>query len=203
MICLRVDVDYAYSNRWKSFVCVGLGIKKPLSGYLENCHVIADLVNKSKKDVRAYWFFNSFTFPDKTLLSKLNSNRHEVGLHVINNPFKETLDLESCIGRKIYSYTIHGTERFLGQLIWKRSFGEKQAKISGSFGLRNFMVNPIVGLDVLCYRESQFNAYSIAKERLAKGHVLHLHPDWLFQNGTWNHRAACFWLLEKLLMEED
>ena len=89
MIKLRIDVDYPYPSRAKSFLYVALRIKNRKSkDYLKNALIIAQMVNESPKEVRAYWFFTPYTIPDKRLLALLNPERHEVALHVANNPFK-------------------------------------------------------------------------------------------------------------------
>ncbi len=86
MIKLRIDVDYPYPSRAKSFLCVALGIKsKNGKDYLKNAHVIARMINESSKEVKAYWFFTPYTIPDKKLLDLLNPEKHEVALHVAND----------------------------------------------------------------------------------------------------------------------
>ena len=120
MIKLRIDVDYPYPSRAKSFLCVALRIKKKLSkNYLRNSRVIATMINESKKDLKACWFFTPYTVPDKELLDLLNPERHEVALHVATNPNKEWKNLEKKTSGKIQYYTIHGTSHqlpnFLGQ----------------------------------------------------------------------------------------
>ena len=90
MIRLRLDVDYPYPSRANSFLHVALGIKhKKSSNYLKNAHIIARMINESQQEVKAYWFFTPYTIPDKRLLDLLNSEKHEVGLHVVNKPFEE------------------------------------------------------------------------------------------------------------------
>ena len=87
MIKLRIDVDYPYPSRTKSFLCVALRIKsKKAKDYLKNARIIAKMINESPKEVKAYWFFTPYTIPDKKLLDLLNPEKHEVALHVANNP---------------------------------------------------------------------------------------------------------------------
>ena len=89
-IKLRIDVDYPYpSSRSRSFLCVALGIKRrDGKDYLKNAKIIAKMVNESPKQVKACWFFTLYAIPDKELLSLLNPDRHEIGLHVAKNPVK-------------------------------------------------------------------------------------------------------------------
>ncbi len=75
MIKIRLDVDYPYPSRLKSFVYVGLNRKKPGKDYLKNSKIIAMMINESKKDVKAYWFFTPYTIPDKELLEMLASGQ--------------------------------------------------------------------------------------------------------------------------------
>jgi len=87
MIKLRIDVDYPYTSRAKSFATVALR-RKSTGGtdYLRNACIIAQMVNESQKNVKAYWFFTPYTVPDKRLLDLLNPEKHEVALHVVNSP---------------------------------------------------------------------------------------------------------------------
>ena len=73
MIKLRIDVDYPYPSRTKSFLYLAFGIKKRKSkDYLRNARVIANMINESPKQVMAYWFFTPYTIPDGKLLPCLN-----------------------------------------------------------------------------------------------------------------------------------
>src|SRR5512146_3257479 len=95
MIKLRLDVDYPYPSRLKSFLHVTLRIKsKKSQDYLRNAQIIARMVNESPQQVKAYWFFTPYTIPNKRLLDLLNPEKHEVGLHVANKPFEEWKTLE-------------------------------------------------------------------------------------------------------------
>ncbi len=69
MIKLRIDVDYPYTSRAKSFATVYLKRNGKGQDYLRNACIIAKMVNESAKDVKAYWFFTPYTVPDKRLLS--------------------------------------------------------------------------------------------------------------------------------------
>ena len=139
-IKLRIDVDYPFpSSRTISFLYVALGIKaKKSREYLKNARIIAGMINESHKPVMAYWFFTPYTIPDKKLLSILNPERHEVALHVAKNPYKEWKILETKTGRTAMFYTIHGTSRLFGQLLWKRKIGQKQAEVPSDFPLKSF-----------------------------------------------------------------
>ena len=117
MIKLRLDVDYPYPSRTKSFLYVALRIKrKKSSDYLRNAHIIARMINESKQEVRAYWFFTPYTVPDERLLDLLNPEKHEVALHVVNKPFEEWKQLEKETNRKVQYYTVHGTKRLFTKI---------------------------------------------------------------------------------------
>ena len=139
MIKLRIDVDYPYPSRNKSFLYVALRIKsKKSKDYLKNAHIIAKMINDSPKEVKAYWFFTPYTIPDKRLLDILEIGKHEIGLHVAKDPYRELKALETETNCKINYYTIHGTSRLFAQLIWGRRLGQKQANIPSDFGLESF-----------------------------------------------------------------
>ena len=128
MIKLRLDVDYAYPSRMKSFVYTALK-RKTKSNYLKNSKIIAKMINESPLEVQAYWFFTPYTTPDSELLELLTPDRHEVALHVANDPYGELEKLEKATGRKVRFYTVHGTARLLARLIWHRKLGEAKAPI--------------------------------------------------------------------------
>ena len=109
MIKLRFDVDYPYPSRAKSFLYLALRIKHRKSrDYLKNSRIIAKMINESPKQVKAYWFFTPYTIPDNRLLGLLNSDRHEVALHVANKPIEEWKNLEKATGRTVkYLSLIH------------------------------------------------------------------------------------------------
>ena len=198
MIKLRLDVDYPYPSRFKSFLFTGLGAKTA-KNYLKNSKIIAKMVNESPKDVKAYWFFTPQTTPDAELLSLLNPERHEVALHVANNPYLELERLEKATNRKVNYYTVHGTARLLARLMWRRKPWEARASIPDGFPLKSFYEFPTLGLDVLCYNVSVSQAVNIAQSSIAKGEVLHVHPEWLFQRGTLNHRGPYYETLKTIL----
>ena len=76
MIKLRIDVDYPYPSRAKSFLCVALRIKtRNGKDYLKNACVIAKMINESPKEVKAYWFFTPYTIPDKKLLELIEPSK--------------------------------------------------------------------------------------------------------------------------------
>ena len=117
MIKLRIDVDYPYPSRAKSFLYVALRMKNRKSkDYLKNAFIIARMINESPREVRGYWFFTPYTIPNKELLKLLNPERHEVALHVANNPVEEWKILEEKTNRKVTYYTIHGTQRVFAQV---------------------------------------------------------------------------------------
>jgi hypothetical protein len=199
MIKLRLDVDYPYPSRLKSFFFTAINIKTPSKGYVENSKIIAKMINESMEDVRAYWFFTPYTIPDNELLGLLDPSKHEVALHVATQPYLELENLEKATKRKVNYYTVHGTARLLARLMWRRKLWEAKAPIPAGFPLKSFYNFPTIGLDRVCYNSPTAQAVKIAEESIAKGEVLHVHPEWLFQRGTLNHRGPYYQTLKKLL----
>ena len=184
MIKLRLDVDYPYPSRAKSFLYIALGINKRKSkDYLKNARIIAKMINESPKQVMAHWFFTPYTTPDKKLLDLLNPDRHEVALHVANNPYREWKILENETNRKVSYYTIHGTSRLLAQLLWRRKLGERQAKVPSDFPLKSFHDFATFSLDSERYKLGFDGAKKTAEEWINQNYVLSAHPEWLFQQG--------------------
>ena len=198
MIKLRLDVDYAYPSRNKSLVYTALKIQTK-KDYLKNSKIIAKMVNETKQDVVAYWFFTPRTLPDHEMLELMNPQRHEVALHVAVNPYKELEALEKLTGRKLRYYTIHGTERLLGRIIWRRKLWQARVPIPEGFPLQNFWDFPTLSLDRVCYDKSTEEALKIAQDSIAEGKVLHVHPDWLYEHGKYNHRGPYFGVLKSIL----
>lgn len=200
MIKLRFDVDYPYPSRAKSFLYVALGIKsKKDKNYLKNARFIAKMVNESPKEVEAYWFFTPYTVPDKRLLSLLNPEKHEVALHVANNPFKEWKVLEIQTGRTIQYYTIHGTKRILARLLWGRNLSQSQAKIPSYFPLKSFHELKTYSLDALCFHAGLDEVKKGVQDWVDKGLVLSMHPEWLFQGSKRSRRGAFYEALKNIL----
>jgi hypothetical protein len=197
MIKLRIDVDYPYSSRAKSFLSVILG-RKMGKNYLKNSKIIAKMVNESPLEVLAFWFFTSKTIPDNELLTLLNGNKHEVSLHIINDPEGELEQLEKATRRKICFYTIHGTARLLARIIWRR-WKAKSPLIPKDFPLQPFHQFLTSVLDTLCYTHSTEQAVKLAEGNIKDGTVLEIHPVWLFQRGTINHRGPFYETLRRIL----
>ncbi len=195
---LRLDVDYPYPSRIKSFLFTVLN-RKTRKNYLKNAKIIARMIDESPRKIQAYWFFTYHTVPDNEMLGLLRSNRHEIALHVANNPYAELERLEKVTGRKIKFYTIHGTARLLARLIWRRKLWESRASIPADFPLQSFHEFPTVAFDYVCHYESTSDAVAIAEASIAKGEVLHVHPEWLFQRGTINHRGPFYAPLKQVL----
>jgi hypothetical protein len=193
MIKLRLDVDYPYPSRYKSFVVTALGIKRPGKDYLKNSKIIAKMINESKRDVKAVWFFTPYTIPDKELLDLLTPDKHEVGLHVATNPYREMKNLEKATGRKLNYYTVHGTERLLGRII------QAKAPIPEGFPLQSYYVYHHLGLDVVAHTCSVDEAVKQTEDSIAKGDVILIHPEWLFQSGKHNPRGPYYEPLKRLL----
>jgi hypothetical protein len=197
MIKLRMDVDYPYPSRIRSFVYTAFGIKVG-SDYLKNSKIIAKMINESAREVKAYWFFTPKTIPDKELLALLNSDRHEVALHIVNDPYGEMKALEEITGRKINYYTIHGTARLLARIMWKR-WKAKAPEIPSAFPLSSFHQYPTFGLDGLCHIYNAEEALKRANKHIEQGEVVYFHPIWLFQRGKLNHRGPFYETLRKIL----
>jgi len=194
-----MDVDYPYASRYKSFAAVALNRKKPGKEYLKNAKIIARMINESPRDIRAYWFFTPYTVPDEELLKMLHPDRHEVALHVANDPYGELEHLEKATGRKVTYYTVHGTARLIGRIIWRRKLSEAKKPIPTDFPLKSFYVYPTLALDWLCHREPFDQAKKTAEEKIANKEVIHIHPEWLFQRGTFNHRGPYYNVFRSIL----
>ena len=199
---LRLDVDYAYPSRIKSFILTALNIKSR-KNYLKNAKTIARMINESPRKIQAYWFFTPHTWPDFEMLSLLSSDKHEIALHVTNNPYEELEGLEKATGRDIKLYTIHGTERLLARIIWKRNLGESRTPIPAGFPLKSFHEFPTLAFDLKCYHNSIPVAIKIAEASLQKGDVLEIHPEWLFQRGVINHRGPFYEPLKQVLQVDQ
>lgn len=198
MLKLRLDVDYPYPSRIKSFLYTVLN-RRPSKNYLRNSKIIARMANESSLGLRVFWFFTPYTIPDSELLELMHSDRHEVALHVATNPYAEMEHLEKATQRKLQYYTVHGTERILARLMWRRKLWQAKIEVPSDFPLKSFYVFPTLGLDRLCYEKPREEALRIAEVAIAEGKVLHFHPVWLFQQGTINHRGPVYETLKKLL----
>ncbi len=200
MIKLRIDVDYPYASRTKSFLYIALGIKKRKSkDYLRNARVIAKMINESSKEVMAYWFFTPYTIPDKKLLDLLRPERHEVALHIAVNPYREWKILENETRRTVKYYTIHGTTRVFTQLLWGRKIGEQQAKVPSDFPLQSFHDFTTRSLDTVRYNVGFDASKQQAEEWIKQDYVLSVHPEWLFKAGKRNGRGPYYDVLKNLL----
>ena len=184
MITFRVDVDYAYASRLKSVCRMSLGFPKS-QDYLENACVIAEKINVSSVDVKAYWFFTVHTLPNQRLLTLLDSGKHVVGLHVVNDADKEISILQKVVPWEIQYYSVHGTESVLGQVLWGRKLGKKQALIHKGFSLKSIHDYPTYPLDALCFSLDVDKA-SYQAVQYAKDCYLSIHPEWLFKSNGKN-----------------
>lgn len=200
MIKFRIDVDYPYPSRVKSFIHTALN-KKAGRDYLKNSKIIARMINESTEEVKAYWFFTFKTIPDEELLPMLNPERHEVGLHVVNHPNAEMKVLEEATDRQLRYYTVHGTAHWLGRLLWKR-LKTKVPEIPQDFPLGSFHKVPTFVLDAYCYKKGTLKAFGASEGKIAQGKVIEIHPDWLFQRGTINHRGRYYEVLRRILNAE-
>ncbi len=195
---LRMDVDYAYPSRLKSFFYTFLGIKTG-KDYLKNSKIIARMINESPRDVKTYWFFTPTTTPNEDLLGLLGEDKHEVCLHVATRPNEELQLLEQATKRRVNYYTIHGTERLLARLMWGRKLSEAKVPIPKGFPLKSFHEFPAVGIDRLSYIDSSEAVVKLAEKSIGEGYVLHFHPEWLFQRGTINRRGPFYNALKRIL----
>lgn len=198
MLKLRLDVDYPYPSRMKSFLYTALNAKTKRN-YLKNSKILAKMINESPREVKAYWFFTPYTTPDNELLELLTPDKHEVALHVATDPYGELEKLEKATNRKVSFYTVHGTARLLARLMWRRKLWEARAPIPEGFPLKSFYDFPTLGFDVVCYSNPPLQAIEIGEKSIANGQVLHVHPEWLFQQGTINHRGPFYVPLKHIL----
>ncbi len=184
MIKLRIDVDYPYTSRAKSFLYIALRIKSSRGNdYLRNARIMAQMINESHKEVRAYWFFTPYTIPDKRLLDFLDPKKHEVALHVVNKPFEEWKTLQEKTNRKVQYYTIHGTERKLARLLWGRKPNQSQVAIPADFTLKSFHDEPplTMSLDRERYLRGYEQVVKQVHDWINQGVVMSMHPEWLFE----------------------
>jgi hypothetical protein len=198
MIKLRIDVDYPYPSRAKSFISI---ILKNNMGrdYLKNSKVIAKMVNESPVETTAFWFFTPKTIPDNELLTLLNGNKHEVSLHVVNDPKRELEQLEKATRRKIRYYTIHGTARLFARIMWKR-WKTKSPIIPKDFPLQLFHQLSSFPLDRACYdAKSIQQTVKTAEDCIRDGKVIEIHPEWLFNRGIINRRGPFYETLKSIL----
>lgn len=197
MIRIRIDVDYLYPSRTKSFIYTFLGTKTK-KDYLKNSKIVAEMISKSPKNVKAYWFFTTKTIPDKELLALLDNDKHEVALHLVNDPYAELGKLENATGKRINYYTIHGTARLLARIMWRR-FKSKAPKIPDDFPLQSFHQFPTTGIDNLCYLYPVERVKQIVGDNIKEGKVIYFHPIWLFQRGKLNRRGSFYEVLRWIL----
>ena len=200
MIKLRIDVDYPYPSRAKSFLYIALRIKSAKNkDYLRNACIIAKMVNDSPIPVMAYWFFTPYTIPDKRLLDLLDPKKHEVALHVANKPVEEWKNLENKTNRKVKYYTIHGTQRLLARLLWGRKLGQSQAIIPSDFPLTSLHDFTTMSLDRERYLRGYQDLMGGIKVWLDQEVVLSIHPEWLFESTKKTQRGPYYDILKSIL----
>jgi hypothetical protein len=201
LIKFRIDVDYQYPSRTKSFLCTTFGIKIH-KNYLKNAKIIARMINESPKEIKVYWFFTPTTIPDEEMLRLLNNRKHEIALHIANNPYREWKELERATGRKVSYYTIHGTARLFARIMWKRWL-TKTPMIPLGFPLESFYQFPVKGVDIICHCHSTEQTMKIIEKSIKDGYVLHIHPIWLFQRGKLNQRGPFYETLKRILKVDE
>ena len=200
MIKLRIDVDYPYPSRTKSFLYVALRIKsKNGENYLKNARIIARMINESPREVRGFWFFTPYTIPDKRLLELLNPERHEVALHVANKPIEERKNLEKATGRTVKFYSIHGTQRLFAKLLWGRKLNQTQAIIPSDFPLEDFHKLTTMSIDRERYKLGLDKTVTWVEEWIEHDVVLSFHPEWLFEKTEKNQRGPVYDVLKTVL----
>lgn len=200
MIKLRIDVDYPYPSRARSFLHVALRIKrKKDKNYLKNARIIARMINESPLEVRGFWFFTPYTIPDKKLLELLNLEKHEIALHVANNPFEEWKVLENETNRTVKYYTIHGTQRLLARLMWGRKRSQSQAAIPSDLPLTSFHNFTTMSLDRERYKFGLEKTLIDAERWIDSDVVLSFHPEWLFRKTKRNQRGPFYDVLKAIL----
>jgi hypothetical protein len=200
MIKLRLDVDYPYPSRAKSFLYIALRIKRRKNNdYLKNACIIAKMINESQQNVKAYWFFTPFTIPDQRLLGLLKSDKHEFALHVVNKPMEEWKALERETNRKIEYFTIHGTEGTFNKLLWGRG-NKSQAAIPSDFPLISFQDKySNLSLDRERYRIGYEEALKGTYDWINADMALSIHPDWLFEKTNRGKRVPFYDVLKAVL----
>jgi hypothetical protein len=160
------------------------------------------MINKSSQNVKAYWFFTNKTIPDRELLEMLDNSKHEVALHIVNDPYAELRKLEQKTGKKIEYYTIHGTARLVARIVWRR-WKSKAPKIPENFPLQSFHQFPTTGIDSLCYLYPAEQAKLMTEDAIRNGNVIYFHPIWLFQRGKMNRRGPFYHVLKGILNDGD
>ncbi|MDR0471416.1 MAG: GNAT family N-acetyltransferase [Nitrososphaerota archaeon] len=200
MIKLRIDVDYPYASRTKSFLYVALRIKSNKNeGYLKLARIIAQMINESPEQVKTYWFFTPYTIPDQRMLDLLNTEKHEVAVHVATNPFEEWKTLEKKTGRKVQYYTIHGTQRRAAQILWGRKLGQTQATIPKDFPLQSLHDVPTLSFDMLRYQLGYDQTVKDSEQWIEREDVLSMHPEWLFTAAQKTRRGPFYDALKTIL----
>ena len=201
MIKLRIDVDYPYPSRAKSFAYVALRLKsRKGKNYLKNARIIARMINESPREVKGYWFFTPYTIPDKKLLDLLNSEKHEVALHVASKPVEEWKNLEKETNRAVKYYTIHGTEGKFARLLWGRKRKGPQVIIPSDFPLTDFFdANKTLSIDRERYKYGFDKVVPLIEELIVQGVVLSFHPEWLFEKNENSQRGPLYDSLKAVL----
>jgi hypothetical protein len=197
LLRFRIDVDYPYPSRIKSFLYTALNIRIGRD-YVKNPKTVADMINNSQKKITAYWFFTPKTIPDQELLELIDNPKHEVALHIVNDPYGELRNLERKTRKKINYFTIHGTARLLARIMWGRR-GSEALRIPEDFPLQSFHQYPTTSIDSLCYLYAVEKVKQMVEESIRRDDVIYFHPIWLFQRGKLNHRGPFYEVLRWIL----
>jgi hypothetical protein len=198
LIKLRIDVDYLYPSRMRSFINTISNIRIGRDSF-KNSKILAQMINDSPEEVKAFWFFTTHTIPDGDLLRLIDNPKHVVALHVVKDAAKELSQLEKATSKQVDYYTIHGTARLFGRVLWRRNIRDPVPKIPQEFQPQSFHQLPTLPVDKMCYACSTEETVKTAEKYVARGEVLEVHPDWLFQRGLMNHRGPCYETLKTIL----
>jgi hypothetical protein len=200
MIKLRIDVDYPYTSRTKSFLYIALRVRNAGGNdYLKNARIIAQMINESPKQVMGYWFFTPYTIPDQRMLDLLEPQRHEVALHVATTPVKEWHELAEKTHREIQYYTMHGTAGKLNRLLWGRKLSQAQPSIPEDFPLTSFHDFQTMSLDRERYLKGYEGSLQATESFISKNIVMSIHPDWLFERNEKTQRGPYYDTLKTML----
>ena len=85
------------------------------------------------------------------------------------------------------------------QSVEDRPLFTKEVKIPKYFSLYNFAELPTIAMDSKCYLFPDDQAEKLCRNASENNHILEIHPIWLNQRGTKNHRGPYIKVLTKLL----
>lgn len=204
-VIVRIDVDRAYGKKSKVkqlFSRIASDFHFPriqALGYLSDLATILEVLNAHK--VRAYVFVRQCTLPSISILKKIQTGRHILGLHLENSRSFETfrdelIFLETYVDRQLTAFSKHGSgihrygrrhyppyesERYIA---WAKKAGMKVFMGNGEdpdqtdFFDETLHVFPAAyWLEPYWRDESKYNCDWILKEAVTRDVVLLFHPD--------------------------